>query len=645
MKKILLLFLVLFPIIAVAQPPPIQTLPISVDPLTQILYPTDATTGIITDAMSAMSIKPSCRVNANTNITLTLAGTPIVDSLTLAADDIVLCSAQTTASQNGPWVVTSSGPWTRPAWYPSGGTVQAYRNILTYVRAGTLRGGLWNRCATLGAITIDTTSTSWAASTINLSVGVTGTLLAGQFPALTGPVTTTAGSLATTITNAAVTYAKIQDIAGLSVIGRSANSSGVAADITGTDGQALRVSGTTLGFGTIVAAGIASDAVITAKILDANVTLAKLADVATGTVFYRKTAGTGVPEVQALATLKTDLGLTGTNSGDQTITLTGDVTGSGTASFAATIGSAAVTYAKIQNIAGLSVFGRSANSSGVGADITGTDGQVLRVSGTTLGFGTVAPAGGGTGTGTAFTTGSVVFAGASGVYTQNNSKLFWDNTNNRLGIGTASPTDQIHISGAGTVPTLRIQTVSGSAGTDFATLRLQSATRTWQFATGGPASTDWNGAWYVYNEGTNHAPFTINGSDNIGLGGSITGQTLTGASMAIVSGDIGMGIISSLQARLHVVKTTKQMRIAYDGSNYYDTTVNSTGGVSLDAVGTGASFSFEDTLNLAYLPSGSPTPAPVAGHGRFYITSAGVLTYVSSSDGAGGPHTTSLANQ
>ena len=51
---------------------------------------------------------------------------------------------------------------------------------------------------------------------------------------------------------------------------------------------------------------------ITAK----AVTLAKMADVATATVFYRKTAGTGAPEVNTLATLKTDLGLTGTNSGD-----------------------------------------------------------------------------------------------------------------------------------------------------------------------------------------------------------------------------------------------------------------------------------------------------------------------------------------
>jgi hypothetical protein len=47
------------------------------------------------------------------------------------------------------------------------------------------------------------------------------------------------------------------------------------------------------------------------------VSLAKMADIATSSLIYRKTAGTGAPEVNTLATLKTDLGLTGTNSGDQ----------------------------------------------------------------------------------------------------------------------------------------------------------------------------------------------------------------------------------------------------------------------------------------------------------------------------------------
>ena len=61
--------------------------------------------------------------------------------------------------------------------------------------------------------------------------------------------------------------------------------------------------------------------------------------------------------------------------------------------------------------------------------------------------GTLPVARGGTGTGTAFTTGSIVFAGASGVYSQNNNQLFWDNSNTRLGIGTTSPGSKLTVAG------------------------------------------------------------------------------------------------------------------------------------------------------------------------------------------------------
>jgi hypothetical protein len=53
--------------------------------------------------------------------------------------------------------------------------------------------------------------------------------------------------------------------------------------------------------------------------------------------------------------------------------------------------------------------------------------------------GTLPVANGGTNTSTAFTAGSVVFAGSGGTYTQNNSNLFWNNTTKYLGIGTTSP--------------------------------------------------------------------------------------------------------------------------------------------------------------------------------------------------------------
>ena len=62
-------------------------------------------------------------------------------------------------------------------------------------------------------------------------------------------------------------------------------------------------------------------ALATFVLSDKSVTLQKMADVASSTVFYRKTAGSGSPEIQTLAQLKTDLGLAGNNSGDQDLSV------------------------------------------------------------------------------------------------------------------------------------------------------------------------------------------------------------------------------------------------------------------------------------------------------------------------------------
>lgn len=61
--------------------------------------------------------------------------------------------------------------------------------------------------------------------------------------------------------------------------------------------------------------------------------------------------------------------------------------------------------------------------------------------------GTLAVANGGTGTSTAFTAGSIVFAGPSGVYSQDNGNLFWDDANNRLGVGISTPSYRLDVSG------------------------------------------------------------------------------------------------------------------------------------------------------------------------------------------------------
>jgi hypothetical protein len=62
--------------------------------------------------------------------------------------------------------------------------------------------------------------------------------------------------------------------------------------------------------------------------------------------------------------------ITGTNTGDQTITLTGDVTGSGTGSFAATISSASVTNTKMANMAANSIKVNNSVSSARPSDLS-----------------------------------------------------------------------------------------------------------------------------------------------------------------------------------------------------------------------------------------------------------------------------------
>jgi hypothetical protein len=96
------------------------------------------------------------------------------------------------------------------------------------------------------------------------------------------------------------------------------------------------------------------------------------------------------------------------------------------------------TLAKLPDVA----TGNALISGGIGvAPSWGKIGLTTHVSGTL-------PVGnGGTGTATAFTAGSVVFAGASGVYSQDNSNFFWDAANVRLGIDTATPACALDVTG------------------------------------------------------------------------------------------------------------------------------------------------------------------------------------------------------
>ncbi|MGD9470605.1 MAG: hypothetical protein AB7G24_00740 [Novosphingobium sp.] len=262
-------------------------------------------------------------------------------------------------------------------------------------------------------------------ATLKTDLGLTGTNSGDQTITLTGDVTGSGtGSFAASIANDAVSNLKLANMATATFKGRVTAGTGDPEDLTGTQattlldvfttslkGLAPASGGGTTNFlradgtwaappgGGGVSDGDKGDITVSASgatwTIDAGVvSLAKMANMATASVIYRKTAGSGAPEVQTLATLKTDLGLTGTNSGDQTITLTGDVTGSGTGSFAASIANDAVSNLKLANMATATFKGRVTAGTGDPEDLTGTQATTL-LDVFTSGLKGLAPASGG----------------------------------------------------------------------------------------------------------------------------------------------------------------------------------------------------------------------------------------------------------
>lgn len=237
----------------------------------------------------------------------------------------------------------------------NGAITGATKTKITYDSKGLVTGGADATTADIA----DSANKRYVTDAQQTVLGNTsGTNTGDQTITLTGAVTGSGtGSFLTTLANSIVTLAKMADVATGSVFYRKTTGTGAPEVQTlATLKTDLGLTGTNSGDQTITLTGdVAGSGTgsFAATIANAAVTLAKMANMATGSLFYRKTAGSGAPEIQTLATLKTDLGLTGTNSGDQTITLTGDVTGSGTGSFATAIGAGVIVNADVNASAGI----------------------------------------------------------------------------------------------------------------------------------------------------------------------------------------------------------------------------------------------------------------------------------------------------
>ncbi len=368
-----------------------------------------------------------------------------------------------------------------------------------------------------------------------------------------------------------------------------------------------------------------------------------------------------------------------------------DITGAG-----AITGATGITSSGTITFSGLSTAGIVTNTSGgvLGTTISvpianggtnatsiGSAGSIAYSTGTAYAFSAVGTAGqalvsGGTGVPTFFapTAGSVVFAGTSGILQQDNASFFFDDTNNRLGLGTTSPAAQLSI--LGTSNALRLSyDVSNYASLSTAsdgTLSLTSSnTSESQFVIGTGASVDdsvgFDGASVDYYAGLDHTTgyftigtgftvgsstlFAIDSTGNIGIGTGVTApaarldlslsSTNTTADTLYAQRNVlsDTGIVTTGTDTTYGVNTSVTRTGATGGTlntygNYISVTADNAGSGTSTAYGLYASVSGADTNYAGIFTGGNVGIGDTTPDNPFEILSTSQQLRLSYTDGS-----------